>query len=361
MFTYANQFAPGDPQPGFAARTAHNFLVHTAVELGVLGVVSYIGLLTALGASLLTLLRSAKRGADATRPWFVLVLVGLSGTLAGRVVEQLVGSAQTSDLSLSWLLVGVTIALWSMERGWWTQPERPPARSKDGIFVFRAAVAGLVAVVAMWVWIGVVLPPVRASAVAADGASLLRHGEINAGIEKYQQAQRIEPSYSRTHIAFAELLLDARFRVQDPVQQLAAATAGYQQIELLLERNPLDLRAWELGRVLTREMALLDEAHEPLAIRVAETTVALRPGSSHALIGLAWSYFVLGEFDRALSAIRDAKLADGGEASSLAYFVEAKALQAQGRVAEALAAVDAALAIERTEEAEALRLELQSS
>lgn len=87
---------------------AHNFLIHQTVEQGILGLASGLGLFVApLLAGGVLLLRKA-HGEDSAQK---LVLAGLLATLAGRFVEQMVGVARISDLTIFWALLAALCVL----------------------------------------------------------------------------------------------------------------------------------------------------------------------------------------------------------------------------------------------------------
>ena len=101
---------------------AHNFVIHTALELGLLGVAAYAAMASFVGLALWTLLGAAKRG-DAPE-WAGYLLIGAAAIFWGRLLEQMAGQAQVSDLSLSWIIAGLVVALMRMHgEGWTTAPD----------------------------------------------------------------------------------------------------------------------------------------------------------------------------------------------------------------------------------------------
>ena len=92
------------PEP----RQAHNYFVHQGVELGFLGLLTSIGV---FGALFLVggyqLLWQRHRYTTAHQ----LVLLCLIATLVGRLLEQMVGVARVSDLTLVWVLLAVFVGL----------------------------------------------------------------------------------------------------------------------------------------------------------------------------------------------------------------------------------------------------------
>lgn len=87
---------------------AHNFFLHQGVEQGILGLLSSLGLFAAVfsvgGYQLI-------RGRRSYSGLHTLVLIGLLATLAGRFLEQMVGVARVSDLTIFWALLAVFTAL----------------------------------------------------------------------------------------------------------------------------------------------------------------------------------------------------------------------------------------------------------
>ena len=96
---------------------AHNFVIHTALELGLLGVASYLAMAFFVGLALWTLLGAAKRGD--TPEWVGYLLIGAAAIFWGRLLEQMAGQAQVSDLSLSWIFAGVVVTLTRMHADGW--------------------------------------------------------------------------------------------------------------------------------------------------------------------------------------------------------------------------------------------------
>ena len=96
---------------------AHNFFLHHAVEQGILGLLSSLGLFIAffsVGAAQLW----RNWGTYSTvHKWILLALLA---TMVGRLAEMLVGVARESDLVLFWILLAIMVVLPSVMR----QPQK---------------------------------------------------------------------------------------------------------------------------------------------------------------------------------------------------------------------------------------------
>ena len=200
MFGYAYPLARESTYTFELASQGHNFVVHTALELGLLGVAGYLGLLGALGMVLFRMLRTARAGAYPE--WFTLLLVGLGAALTGRVIEQIPGKAQISDLALSWMLAGVIVAMSTMRFDRGEAPVAPPRRARrvrrlqaapfNPLRVVAAAVGALL-ILAFWVQ-GVLVYPFSAR-VAAQAKDAAAAGETQRAIDLYTAAATSLPTY----------------------------------------------------------------------------------------------------------------------------------------------------------------------
>ena len=90
------------------AHNAHNVFLHQLFEQGVLGLLSALLLfISILVPSILLLCNKSPVLSIEYR----IVLVGIIATIMGRTIEQSVGIARISDLTVFWIMLGVMIAL----------------------------------------------------------------------------------------------------------------------------------------------------------------------------------------------------------------------------------------------------------
>ena len=365
MFGYAYPLAGESTYTSELAGHGHNFFVHTALELGLLGVMAYAGLIGAVGWSLYRMLRAARGGRHPT--WFAYVLVGLASVFFGRIVEQITGRAQVSDLTLSWMLAAVVVAMSVMRPDQEQEvpaarAPRPRRRPRARVNGLRLGAAAAVASAVLVLWLPAVFAHANAAITAADARSAGQAGQGERAFDLLTEARDLAPSASTIHLGLGQGLLDAGSRQEDPEQKAGLLEQAYQEAQAVLERNPLNQRAWQLAGEVQRELARVRPERTDEAIHDNQVRVALLPGFWQARAGLAWAYVELELFEDGLAAVAVAKeLAVSGSAGSAAHFVhylEALALQGLGRRAEAIAAAQRSMAARPNTAAEALLQEL---
>ena len=313
-YQYANFAANG---PLFTEH-GHNFLVHTAVELGSLGVATYVGMLAALAATLLRMLRRAR--IVAMPLWHTYAAVGLTAVLAGRLVEQLVGKAQVADLTLSWVLASAVVAMAAMDVGSGSAQAMASQKSSDkrpgqtprhrmgdryGWFEQPGRLAGaavLIVVLAAFWWQSVL--PTAGSYVT--GASALQSGILglrDKTIEGYEKAIARSPSVAVNHMALADVLRTLS-TVEPSIQgQLSLLTEADEHLQAVVDRNPLDYRARRIQADIRFEMASIDIGLAPGAQASTTTLAALQPGYWGPSIQLARLHLLTNDYEAAADAL----------------------------------------------------------
>ena len=345
MFGYAYPLAGEATYTDELASHGHNFIVHTALELGLFGVAAYVGLIGAVGWMLLRMLWIARSGSYPE--WLVYVLIGLATALVGRVAEQFSGKAQVSDLALSWMLAGVVVAVSAIRFDRDEAPVAPLRRARRARRVQaapssprRVAVATLGALLILAFWVrGVLVYPVAAwdAARAADAAAA---GETQRAIDLYTAARDKAPDLAVTRLQLSQLLVNASQQVAES-ERPALLQQAYDEMVAILDRNPLDHRARARAAVYLQELALITDDVSPTnAARDSEVLVQLMPGfwQSHAALALA--YVRLGRYAEGLEVAATGKAlsAQAKVDTHLLSYVEAAALQGLGRLDEALLA-----------------------
>jgi hypothetical protein len=242
LFRYA--YLQSDVENGVGLTLhAHSFILHTAVELGLVGVAAYGALVIAVGWLLLRLVRGA-RGRSLT--WRAYIAIGLLGALASRIVEQLPGKAQVSDLTLSWSLAALVVALVLIPG----QTERKPPAVGDAedkeLSLGHMLPLVVLLVLLIVVWWQAVLAPIASLSNTANALEAQGRRDVGGTMESFNSAIQWSPGVAVNYIGFTSFLISGV-----PVEDLGftstrnlLVTADAAIVEIL-ERNPLDYRAWD--------------------------------------------------------------------------------------------------------------------
>jgi O-antigen ligase/tetratricopeptide (TPR) repeat protein len=336
MFGYAYPLIGEATYTSELASHGHNFIVHTAIELGLLGVLGYLGL---VGALLLVLFRMLRAGKEARAPvWFTLMAVGLTAAVVGRVVEQIPGKAQVSDQMLTWMLAGVIVAMAAMrfdssqleEEAGSPQRARPNRRrrarrgsreaSADGggsMLTPRVGLAALTAVVAVFFWTQTVYSHVSGAVQSAEIGDL-------ATLQDYERLQASAPDAAINHLRFGNALFKLALRESSATVRIEILNAAVAAVQPVLDRNPMDHRAWSRISEIRRELAFVDRELSEEAIHDNFVQSQLMPGFWQSQLALSWAYVKLERWDEALVELDHAvdlteRSGDPGNASMVPY------------------------------------------
>ena len=284
MFRYAYHLAGESTYTVELASHGHNFIVHTALELGALGVLAYWVLAVGVGWSLFRMLRAARSGRHPA--WFNYLVVGVASAFAGRFVEQLTGKAQVADLSLSWMLAGVLVAMSVMhfevesatrarvmQRSRRGRPHAAAAPS-----AFRIVGASVVALVVLVFWVQTAVADVRSARVMAQAQQAGSAGLLERAGELAFEAREIAPAAAMVHLSLGDGLFDLAGRDGDEREKVLLLEAAYLEIRTIIERNPLDYRAWSRAIKIQRELSLLKPDAQDQAMRDTQVLIELLPG-----------------------------------------------------------------------------------
>jgi O-antigen ligase/Tfp pilus assembly protein PilF len=331
---------------------AHNYFLNQGVELGFLGLLSSVSLFVSLFLVGAYQVQRYRRNYSVPH---TLLLMGLLAIMAGRCVEQMVGLARISDLTIYWALLALFVALpKAMDIQRPGSPQFPASHSQrgsrrsfsasprgpwcHGLRHWRAAVvACLIVGIAAVTWLKAVNYPLAARE-AARADQFFRNGDPQTGLQALKRASGLAPDVSVYHAwrasvysLYARYLNDPRVARErecdwrDKVKERAYAACLADQAYLSewnsVKQSPLDYR-WRLAladrtlsRVLDGEAELAGEA-----IRLHREVVAQVPNSWPLLNRLAGAYIRVGQPKAALQTLERSQLITGGTAQSASSF-----------------------------------------
>jgi tetratricopeptide (TPR) repeat protein len=293
------------------------------VELASLGLAAYVGLITAVAATLFRLARQARAGRSPL--WQSYVVAGLTGTMVGRLVEQIAGKAQIADLLLSWALAAVVVSMAAMasqrdnapaESS--PQPARTNARASsqrgrrgegkaEAKHPLRLAGAALLTVGLTVIWWQSVVSPVAASVTGAKAAQAGFASQYAETVERYQQAISQDSGVAANHLALAEATKTLATFESSVERRMALLSVADAHLEQVLARNPLDHRARRIQIDVKTEMVRIDPSLLPDAVSAVATLEALQPIYWGPMVQYANLLFVVGDREAAQKAVDRAK------------------------------------------------------
>jgi tetratricopeptide (TPR) repeat protein len=372
MFGYAYPLVGDTVYTRELASHGHNFIIHTLVELGLLGVLAYISLFVAVGVVLVRLLRKARAGLFPS--WFSYLVIAMASVILARGVEQIPGKAQIADLHLMWMLVGFAVVLAAIAPRLEQAPttaasadESAPGRRRTrrvrretssaslaGVSIPRVVLAGVIAVLGLVLWSQAIVNQIQAAVIAADAHAAGAAGQTDRAIELSMDAINAAPSAPIHKINLGELYFQLSLQTDRALSQrvdfLQDANALVKEVS---ERNPMDHRAWSRSGEYQRELAVLIPADAERAVYDNSLLVHLMPGFWQARTALAWAYVRVQQYEGALRTVQEAKdvriLESAG--AHLAYYIQGTALQRLGREDEARAALHCSLSYNATTQA----------
>ena len=343
---------------------AHNYFVHQGVELGFLGLIASLGVFSAVvlvgGYQMFRL----RKGEDMVNQ---LLIAGVVATVAGRLLEQMVGIARVSDLTIFWVLLAVFAALPAVMEGRQVaaNPESGPRRrarrrranpageinGKNGRQSQWRFIGQLVLIGFLVIGIGVLtwrkgINYVRAAVIADRAEQQLQAGNLQAALSSMDGSIDLAPDVntyygnrSRLYAAFiGSELLSQHDKCGGLAEPRARATCLAEEAYLSnvkwVEERPLSyLSRFSLAdsaltlASLTGDINLAEEATK----RYRETAEMV-PTSFRAWNRLADVHIVLNQPQDALLAL-DKSLAILGDHTDAvtALFLQAEAFQIMGQ------------------------------
>lgn len=358
---------------------AHNPFLHQWVEQGLLGLISAVGLLLApfvVGGYQLLHRRQCSSFT------YQLLLIGLLAILSGRLLEQMVGLARVSDLTLYWVLLAAFAVLPKIYAE--SQPLSPSAgripspsvqdalerhrfRVMGRAFPSQALVSGVIIASLIigisWVTWFKSINYVLAGRDAAIGHALFSQGDYQASLEAMARAAGLAPDvYAyRNYQATILSLYAVRRNESRPARELECSTGqavtqlayeaclvnqAYRTVLQGVDQRPLNYLSRAALADLAFRMSMLTNDRDAgmNALRLYGEVVELVPNSWPHRNQQAEAYLGLGQPNAALQVLEQS-LAITGETgnSSDALLVQGEAYLAMGELKKAIGSVELSL------------------
>ena len=329
-YTYLLERLPRGPDGTVVSeRFAHNFVIHQGVELGLLGLLTALGLFAApafVGGYHLFL----RRKGDSS--FHNLLIVGLLAALAGRFVEQMVGVAAVSDLTIFWVLLALIAAKPTAAR--MSQAVHPDQaslrepRTRRFNPAARMSMSGVPAVlpvvVALCLIVGVgaltwskSIHYLEAGFKARDGLDGILDAEFQNALVSLDRAIALAPDVSVYHTLRAAVYSGYRRQDDGPREPECGRLADATQYEVCLaqkiylsyreaaKQRPLDwrLRLDLAGSALTLALMERDPDMANEAILLYREVSQLDPQTSWHWEWLAAAHLKVGQFEAALEPL----------------------------------------------------------
>ena len=316
---------------------AHNYFIHQAVEQGVLGLLSSLGLFVAVFVvGGYRLLRERRHYSNL----LLLVLIGLLAVVAGRFLEMMVGVARVSDLTMLWVLLGVFVALPAVLGSAGAAPESSPAPARpprevsrrarrqasrsqaagnfDGRLMIRLAIVAILIGAAVSVtW----LKSVNYARAAIQTGSALEDfydGDLQSSLEGLEQAIDLAPDVSTYHNYRANIYLAFLFNTRTHRERGCELQTEIQYENCLGLQSLLnnlsgdDARPFYFRSKLALGNSAFNLRQDQEAIDAYRDSLALVPASWAIRDELADAYLVAGQPENALPILEESLAITGG-------------------------------------------------
>ncbi|MBH74276.1 MAG: hypothetical protein CL896_00600 [Dehalococcoidia bacterium] len=341
-----------DNGSGGVPNYAHNHFIHTAVELGFLGFISYLGLIVAI-----FVVGISRIGYVAlNRPNISYIFLGSLSALSGYTINMITGIPRISDLVLFWCLVALLLILCKKTNGFTdsseshNKPQKPPAYKSikttltsrqtakhSYVLVMCFILLSLSVVIFSW--------QKNANYFSADRQAYTASQELT---QDYRQslalidnALALAPDLSRYYDYKALILREAASGDTNETRRVQTLQLAIQASEKALDLHPYYYPAKHTLAFSTLNLSLLgQEQMKSDAIKSLKELTQQRPNDWRAYLDLASAYIVLGEPHKALetTTIVSSMLRSGTGQQSLVPLYNSLAYQQLGDLEQAFSA-----------------------
>ena len=344
--------------------------------MGFLGLVASIGLYAAVLLTGGYLLFWRNRSYSIVH---TLVLIGLVTTVGGRLVEQMVGIARVSDLTIFWVLLAVFAALPSIVETQKATPnpapqtrkrKRKPNRTHSNSLTTGhhyqwwfpgqlLLIACLVVGIRALTWLKGI-NYVRAAVSADSAAAQAKAGELQVALSSIDQSIDLAPDvssyYSNQATVYAAFgrpgalsqHLKCGSLADIQAQKVCLADEAYQANLKWVENRPLSFQARFTLAGSAFQLAVLKNGAELArqSITFHRTAAQSVPTSFRAWDRLADVYIVLGQPQAALEAVEKSLAITGDHSvSASALLLQAEAYEKLGQTQQELESLDKAISV----------------
>ena len=356
-YTYLLESPPRGPaQVPRGSVHAHNFFIHQGVETG------FLGLLSSLGIFVVPLLVGSYMLVRKGQNYSVvhkLVLAGLLVTVAGRLLEQMVGLARVSDLTIFWVLLAAVAVLSVAMASPQGLPESPRdlhvRLSHDWRRVWPVlAVVCLIMGIGALTWVKTINYP-RAAAIAASAVKQSRDGDLQGALFSFNRAIHLAPdvwiNYNRRANVYLNYMNDdqvtreaeCNVRTDSQPYKKCLVEKGYLENLAGAEQRPFNFRSRHALALSASALATLsaDEDLETEALRFFQEVTELVPTGWPLYNQLAFEYLTWGNPEAALGPLEKSLAITGDNVNSVkALLLRGIAYRQLGRLQEAISEFD---------------------
>ena len=319
----AGSFLPMEPDH------AHSAYIHQMVEQGVLGLLASVGI---FAVPLLVGGYQLLRGRRQYSQLHLLLLIGLLATFAGRSLEQTVGLARVSDLTIFWVLLAAFVVLprtltdsllesensGAIRDAGRSRRQRNRGRSRGrsrveamdwAMFSRFIVIAVLVGGIATVTWLRTINYP-RAAVAAGQAVKAFQQGDYQGALTGLERASQLAPDvsvyYTHQSSVYAAFLKN-RGGLQERECSLGIGGVPYEtclvQKTYLVNRASVDQRPFYWRSRLAMANSALALGRHDEAIRLYTEVVATVPASWPLRNRLAEAYIDVGQPERAVEVL----------------------------------------------------------
>ena len=340
---------------------AHNYLLHTAAELGMLGLLALLGLLYAFFSVGIVKLDQGRESMPARHLWLATGAIAIVTVWA---VSSVTGIPKASDLLMLWTTLGLFVALPAVmrEEPLPQAPSKPRAArsrsaSKAGssstqVLPLLLAAVAVVAILALTWNKGVSFA--RSTISATSAVHSIVDGDGDGALRSLDQAIKQAPDVPEYHLWIALIQSAAVGSATSDSRALALAQAAHLSNLSALELNPL---SHEATKASAESAAALADLGRPgmrtVSLDLYQQLVGLTPQVWTAHDDLTQAYLDSAQPEEALAqAQRSLSITQDLPESSRAYLLTATALHSLGRQGEAITALEMSLELGGLSEAQ---------